>query len=771
MTNKRTQWIIDTYGERLEAQAKSDDSAPEADAAVLVRTLLAADPTRNKAYGTWLAAAYARAGFLWEDLSKATETLDLFQRWRRRLPAEQRDVGRYATLADLWAAVEPFKDSDAPVSENDAERRERDAVYAETRIIHQDADILIVSPQTERAAKWWGRGTRWCTSAENNNRFESYHKNGDLVVIVAGQRKWQFHAWSNMICNEKDQKRDITWWMAMDGDLLLAHAPALFTAMFPDDERATHYAEACEVYGLKVSRIPFRRLTHDVCAAAVRRNPQQLDHIPSPLFVMPRSLASSTRNTGNEEIVLNPGIMSVLLEMVRCDKANLKRLTSGDRAKDDHLWRMIVKAGLDLDLCRAAVEADASAIALVPDRLLPAFGHAVDTVRDTVAAKIAEQPESIADLEESLQTADLWGAAIAGAKRAEAERDGNPLRRVRIPDSVLARFSEGDWEQVIAAGAFEVGVVTPEAMPAAFPSPVIREGVERALIKSLWIWRDVGVWNDLRSRLRTAERMIDSLKADNVYWTFGSEVLEEHLKALPEASWTSELAERCVRRQPEWLAFVPTRLRTPRLCYRAARHDLSCLRYAPASVLSTAFLTRLVEATAVQMQNDGLIASDRNVPLMAHDARAIADAAARAGTDLPQSAWTALVAADGRLLVRVPPSARSKAVVRSALAAGGLLADAPANLLDEDLCLRTLRAKTSPTDTDWCLATETLANVPKRLRTEAVCLAALARDPKDAWLHVPETLLSDASFVSKTCMLSHDITDRLDGTRITEAGG
>ena len=771
---KRAQWIVDNYGTRLVVQARADDTAETAggvDAAALVEGLIEADPSPNKAYSTWLAATYARDGFLWEDLPKATETLALFHRWRRRLPADQRDIGRHATLAELWSVVESFKHSEEPVSQNDVERRERDAVYAESRFIYQNGDLIIVSPQTVRAAKWWGRGTRWCTSAENNNRFATYHKNGDLVVMVHGQRKWQFHAASEVICDSKDAKRAIEWWHVLYGELLRSHAPALFTAMFPNDPNASHYAEACEVYGLKISRVPFVHLTTDICLAAVRRNPKQMDLIPGPILIdLKRDLMSPLGE--DDEVSLNPDFLPVLLETVRRDKTYLDVFVPGGRSHHKTWQTVIEKTGIAIDLCRAAVEADPTAFTLVPEPLRHAVSDLVhvDRLNQRFLGELQENPSAIRSIPARMQTVAMWESALVAAARQSAESGDNPLSGMTIPPVLVKTFDEANWERLAAAGAFDIDVVDPNDMPIAYPSPVIRAAVERFLSRNAWddeiflprnVWENQtegspSVWSDLLQELRTIPRVIEQLRKHRHYVPYA---VRDHLKAMPSNAWTSELAGLCVRADVDLLPIIPPALRTARLCYRAALGRLDNLDHAPVSVLTQKVLTGLAER---ELGLKGPRRSEPDKPLRRladADARALADAAARSGVDLPEPVWIAIVSADGRLLLRTPPQARTPAVLRAALDAGALITDIPADMLDEELCLRAIRPDGASSGTAR-LSRSDLAHVPERLRTEVVCLAALSQDAQRAWPHIPETLRDNQAFLRKA-LATGDALDHL----------
>ena len=96
-------------------------------------------------------------------------------------------------------------------------RAERETVLAESVVVHRADDLVVAVPLTERASRWWGRGTRWCTAAENGCAFGCYNETGPLVVMVIpgrapGEpaRKWQMHVGRNGVQFMDDDDAGVT---------------------------------------------------------------------------------------------------------------------------------------------------------------------------------------------------------------------------------------------------------------------------------------------------------------------------------------------------------------------------------------------------------------------------------------------------------------------------------------------------------------------------------------------------------------------------------
>jgi hypothetical protein len=152
-----------------------------------------ADPSHNKSATQWLINTYMAGGFRLEDIlhedNKVLETLVQFGLYRGKLPVSARSLNQYKTLADIYASIETFiprENEDLTLSGKALKRSERERAHAETEFIHRNLEtgFTVVTPMTEFASCWWGRGTRWCTASEKNNLFKDYHKDNPLIIFI-----------------------------------------------------------------------------------------------------------------------------------------------------------------------------------------------------------------------------------------------------------------------------------------------------------------------------------------------------------------------------------------------------------------------------------------------------------------------------------------------------------------------------------------------------------------------------------------------------------
>lgn len=182
-------------------------------AAAILEKLEAADPTPNKQYMPWIAAMYSGGGYGSDIEDLASTTRDALAKFhelksRRRLPPfTQADIMQYRTVSHFLDVVDSMpdpKELDEPKDRGQAQE------------VYSDADVRVIVPQDQTAACYYGRGTRWCTSARDQNYFDHYHRQGDLYILLPQQarypgEKYQLHWESGQFMNERDEDVDPSW--------------------------------------------------------------------------------------------------------------------------------------------------------------------------------------------------------------------------------------------------------------------------------------------------------------------------------------------------------------------------------------------------------------------------------------------------------------------------------------------------------------------------------------------------------------------------------
>lgn len=172
------------------------------------QSIIVTDPTYNSnspdkmgKYSKWLLKLYKQGKLKIEDLYKFKESLQAFHTYRNQLP--KKDIMAYGDGNQLYNAVRQFiENPNQATSHSDAIRR----IKQDAEKVYEDSDWLILIPKTEEAAKYYGKGTRWCTAASNNNMFEYYNEDGPLYININKKtnEKYQFHFETEQFMDSSD---------------------------------------------------------------------------------------------------------------------------------------------------------------------------------------------------------------------------------------------------------------------------------------------------------------------------------------------------------------------------------------------------------------------------------------------------------------------------------------------------------------------------------------------------------------------------------------
>lgn len=170
------------------------------------------DPTDDGTYHWWLAAWRRRLwderGFLvtlsGEELIAVRRALFHFHAIRGRLPESERDIGRYRTLQDLRSVVPTRIAERARRAEADALKA---AAHAESTTLFVEGPWRVLILRGYVAARFWGLGTRWCTTS-SVQLYEQYASRAPLLVLLTPRGKFQLHTQGGQFKDAED--RDVT---------------------------------------------------------------------------------------------------------------------------------------------------------------------------------------------------------------------------------------------------------------------------------------------------------------------------------------------------------------------------------------------------------------------------------------------------------------------------------------------------------------------------------------------------------------------------------
>ena len=164
-----------------------------------------ADPTYNPqkpdkmgVYTKWLLGMVRKGTFKPGDIKEAHNLLTVFNKFKNKL--QVKDVTQLHNMRELYDVVKPFMgqqtnaEKKSTIKQNDVD------------VAFDDGKWLVIIPHTEEAAKLYGKGTKWCTAADNDNMFDYYYEEGLLYILIDRQnnRKYQVHIESEQFMDEQD---------------------------------------------------------------------------------------------------------------------------------------------------------------------------------------------------------------------------------------------------------------------------------------------------------------------------------------------------------------------------------------------------------------------------------------------------------------------------------------------------------------------------------------------------------------------------------------
>jgi hypothetical protein len=166
-----------------------------------------ADPTPNKQYVVWIVRQFTKQGMKYEDLYKLHDELAVFFKTKgqhKRLGINS-DINQYnwKSLSDTAAKLGSTELADPG---SDAEQ----ASVEDSKVLYNGPLGMLVVPETQEASCELGRGTKWCTAAQNRNMFDYYTKDGPLYIWIDKKEKakYQFHFESFQFMDAQDRPID-----------------------------------------------------------------------------------------------------------------------------------------------------------------------------------------------------------------------------------------------------------------------------------------------------------------------------------------------------------------------------------------------------------------------------------------------------------------------------------------------------------------------------------------------------------------------------------
>ena len=421
------QWLVKHRDRALADALVRENTGTDVEQALGI--LMDADPSVKKLAVQWLVDTYIRGGFRWEDVhagkeSKAAHTLRLFGLNRRLLEGNARNLGSYTSLGQVYAAIRPFDitaaDAETEVTPGSRalRRAEREAVMAESRVVYRDEMMIVAVPLSERASKWWGRGTQWCTAADKNSAFMDYHQKAPLIVMVfpkgmdgrSAVRKLQLYVDEKdfQFMDENDEQVSsefisenrhhldgiLEWWLGRNGKslnfILKEHRykhlcfkavvqNGLALQFVPKQYRSENLClEAVKQNGWALNYVPEEYRSENLCLEAVKQNGWALNYVPEEYRSNILCLEAVRQNGLSIPFVPDKYCdENLCMEAVTQNGKALKYVPDKHRSKALYLeavkqtgmaLRFVPEKHQDSDLCHTAISQNGKALKYIPEQ-------------------------------------------------------------------------------------------------------------------------------------------------------------------------------------------------------------------------------------------------------------------------------------------------------------------------------------------------------------------------------------------------------------------
>lgn len=107
-----------------------------------------------------------------ENFSKVTQALQKFEKISSNLPIT--DLFQYKNIGQLLSALSDYYNR---------QRRVVNKVEG-GNVVYDDGRYFVVNPLTHDSSCYYGKGTKWCTSADTDHQFKKYNEDGKLFYIL-----------------------------------------------------------------------------------------------------------------------------------------------------------------------------------------------------------------------------------------------------------------------------------------------------------------------------------------------------------------------------------------------------------------------------------------------------------------------------------------------------------------------------------------------------------------------------------------------------------
>ncbi len=177
-----------------------------------------ADPSKKKIYTQHLIKMYHNGAFRQEDAPRVHDALNSFDKYKTKLPEDQRDIAKYSKVSDIESVVAPHLGTGVTKAEQQSLLKSNLDIPGKHELKYDDNDISIYHVKDEetsqqlygsKTAKQPGAfPTEWCTawSAPRECQFKNYHGQGNLFAVhrKSDGAVFQYHPKTDQFMDSND---------------------------------------------------------------------------------------------------------------------------------------------------------------------------------------------------------------------------------------------------------------------------------------------------------------------------------------------------------------------------------------------------------------------------------------------------------------------------------------------------------------------------------------------------------------------------------------
>lgn len=205
----------------------------------------------NAEYGTpaYKGELTSMQNMFFEDLYKTTEDLEKFDRFKRQIDTEDRDINKHG-IDSLFELVKDFSLEKTKGTKEDKKEAAKTFDYPGSEPVYKGSEWSVVRIDDQGqvgkdAACFFGgynQETRWCTSAPGLSYFNTYIKQGPLYVVLKNsdesaektglpKERYQFHFPSNQFMDINDRQIDLVNFLITNPELKEVFKPEFAKGM------------------------------------------------------------------------------------------------------------------------------------------------------------------------------------------------------------------------------------------------------------------------------------------------------------------------------------------------------------------------------------------------------------------------------------------------------------------------------------------------------------------------------------------------------------